>query len=402
VVTLEPEEQPAAADDFKPSPARTRREGVLKLAARRDVPLEAIVVTIGLIALAYVLGELLYILRDVVMLLLVAGFAALILDAPVLALQHWKVRRRGFAVAIVMVCAVLVFIGVAALFGRPLVDGVAHLAHSLPGYVRDAEQGRGWVGRLVRRYHLEAWAQQNSPKLVSFAESLGRPALALGEGALSAVAVVGTIFVLVTMLLLEAPKLRTGLVGLMSPERSTRYQRLGREISRSVSGFVLGDLLTSLVAGLVVFVTLTALSVPYAPLWALWVALVDFLPTVGGALAGIPTVAFALAHSFTAGVVTAIVFLVYQEVENHVLNPVIMSRTVRLNPLLIMVSVLIGASLGNWFGGVFGAFAAALLAIPVTEMIQIVVKDIWQATSPAQGGRAPEGPDDGRGNGAAT
>jgi hypothetical protein len=82
------------------------------------------------------------------------------------------------------------------------------------------------------------------------------------------------------------------------------------------------------------------------------VALVDFLPMVGGALAGIPTVLFALGHSLTAGIVTAAVFIAYQQAENHLLNPVIMSRTVKVNPLLILVSVLIGTSIGDWVGGV--------------------------------------------------
>ena len=98
---------------------------------------------------------------------------------------------------------------------------------------------------------------------------------------------------------------------------------------------------------------------------------------------------FALGHSLTAAIVTAVVFLVYQEVENHVLNPLIMSRTVKVSPLLVMVSVLIGADLGNWLGGIFGAFTAALLAIPVAGMAQIVVKDLWHATS-GQAGPTPE------------
>jgi len=363
------------------SPLQSRRDRVLRAAASRHVPLEAIIVAIGLVASAYLLGELLYLVRDVVMLLLVSGFVALVLNPQVVALQNWKVHRRGLAVAIVLFWAVLVFIGLAVLFGRPLVDGVTHLANGLPAYLRNAERGKGWVGQLLRQYHLDTWAQQNAQKLVTVAEGLGRPALALGKGALSVVVSVGTVFVLVTMLLLEGPKLRSGLLGLMSPARSARYQRLGSDISSSVSGYVLGDVLTSVIAGLVVFVTLAALSIPYAPLWALWVALVDFLPTIGGALAGIPTVFFALGHSLTAAIVTAVVFLVYQEVENHVLNPLIMSRTVKVSPLLVMVSVLIGADLGNWLGGIFGAFTAALLAIPVAGMAQIVVKDLWAATS---------------------
>ena len=103
---------------------------------------------------------------------------------------------------------------------------------------------------------------------------------------------------------------------------------------------------------MVVYVTLLVTGVPFPFLWALWVALVDFLPMIGGALAGIPTVLFAAAHSLTAGIVTLVVFLVYTQVENHILNPVVMSRTVRVNPLLVLLSILVGASIGSWIGGI--------------------------------------------------
>jgi predicted PurR-regulated permease PerM len=144
---------------------------------------------------------------------------------------------------------------------------------------------------------------------------------------------------------------------------------------------MLGNLLTSLIAGAVVFVTLLITGVPFALLWALWVALVDFLPMIGGALAGIPTVLFAAGHSLTAGIVTLIVFLVYTQIENHALNPIVMSKTVQVNPLLVLIAVLVGASLGDWVGGLFGGFVAALIAIPAAGAIQIAVRDIWQATA---------------------
>jgi predicted PurR-regulated permease PerM len=131
--------------------------------------------------------------------------------------------------------------------------------------------------------------------------------------------------------------------------------------------------------------------VPFPFLWGLWVALVDFLPMIGGALAGIPTVLFALGHSLTAGIVTAVVFLVYTQVENHVLNPVVMSKTVRINPLVVLISVLVGASLGSLVGGLFGGFVAALLAIPTAGALQVVVREIWQATAPPP--RPPEAED---------
>src|SRR5262249_18415433 len=121
--------------------------------------------------------------------------------------------------------------------------------------------------------------------------------------------------------------------------------------------------------------------------WALWVALVDFLPMIGGALAGIPTVLFAAAHSLTAGIITLIVFLVYTQFENHVLNPVVMSKTVRISPLLVLIAVLVGASIGSWVGGLFGGFVAALLAIPAAGALQVIVRELWRLS----GSCGPEG-----------
>ena len=84
---------------------------------------------------------------------------------------------------------------------------------------------------------------------------------------------------------------------------------------------------------------------------------------------------FASTHSLTAGIVTLVVFLVYTQIENHVLNPIVMSRTVRVNPLLVLVSILVGASIGSWIGGIFGGFVAALLAIPCAGAIQVLVRE---------------------------
>ena len=154
-------------------------------------------------------------------------------------------------------------------------------------------------------------------------------------------------------------------------------------MNRSVTGYMLGNFATSIIAGLVVLATLMILGVPFPFLWALWVALVDFLPMIGGALAGIPVVLFALTQSLTAGIVTLVVFSVYTQVENHILNPVIMSRTVKINPLLVLISILVGASLGSWLGGIFGGFVVALLSIPLAGALQVIVREVWRSTDPA-------------------
>jgi predicted PurR-regulated permease PerM len=375
-------------------PPAARRDRLWKSAAARGIPLPTILTTVAVVAAAYFAGKLIYRLRDIILLMVVAGFIALILNPLVVALQRWRIRRRGFAIAIVTFWAVLVFVGLAVAFGYPLANGITHLAHALPSYVSDAEHGRGPIGHLVRRYHVQAWVQKNAPKLVGFGKGLAAPALTLGKGAFSLVLDMITIFILVLLLLLESPKMRTGLNNLMSPERAERYSRIAREVNRSVTGYMLGDFLTSLIAGVVVLATLLLLGVPFPFLWALWVALVDFLPLVGGALAGIPVVLFAFGHSLTAGVVTLVVFLVYTQVENHILNPIVMSRTVKVNPLLVLVAILVGATVGSWIGGIFGAFVGALLAIPSAGALQVMIREVWQATAPppAEGAESSPGP----------
>ncbi len=364
-----------------PAQPQGRAARLLRAAQRRNVPLLTIVVTVAIVAATYLAGKLIYRLRDIVVLLLVAGFVAVLLNPLVNLLQQRLVPRRGGAVAIVTFWAVLVFIGLALAFGDPLVHGTTHLADQLPTYVANAEHGKGWIGHLVTKYHVQNWVQRNAPKLVSYGQALGKPALTIGAGALSLIIELFTIFILVLLLLLEGPKMRVWILGQMTPDRAATVTRIAGDMRRGITGYMLGNTMTSLIAGVVVFVTLMILGVPYPLLWGLWVALVDYLPMIGGALAGIPTVLFALTHSLTAGIVTLVVFLVYTQVENHILNPVVMSKTVRISPLLVLIAVLVGASLGSLVDGLFGGFVAALLAIPLAGALQVLAKEIWQATA---------------------
>jgi len=377
--------------DVPPQP-QGRLARLWKAADVRNVPLRTIVTTVAIVAATYLAGKLIYRLRDIVVLLLVAGFFTVLLNPIVNLLQRRLVPRRGAAVAIVTIWAALVFIGLAVAFGDPLVRGITHLADKLPSYVASAQNGRGWIGHLVTKYHVQNWVQRNAPKLVSYGQALGKPALSIGAGALSLIIELFTIFILVLLLLLEGPKMRVWLLGQMTPARAATVTRIAGDMNRAVTGYMLGNLLTSLIAGIVVFVTLMILGVPYPLLWGLWVALVDFLPMIGGALAGIPTVLFAFTHSFTAGIVTLVVFLVYTQIENHILNPVVMSKTVRISPLLVLIAVLVGASLGSLVDGLFGGFVAALLAIPLAGALQVLVKEIWQATAPPTSPAEPEDP----------
>ena len=363
-------------------PPRSRFGRLLQAADRRHVPLLTILVTVGVVAATYLAGKLIYRIKEIILLILVAGFISLLLNPIVVLVQRRLFPRRGIAVAIVTLLATLVFIGLAVAFGYPLVNGITHLADSLPTYVANAQHGRGWIGHLVTRYHIQSWVQRNTPKLVAYAQSLSKPALSIGAGALSLVIELLTIFFLVLLLLIEAPKMRVWTLSQMRPARAAKATSVAAEVNQAVAGYMLGNLMTSLIAGIVVFVTLMVLGVPYPLLWGLWVALVDFLPMIGGALAGIPTALFAFTHSVLAGIVTAVVFLAYQQIENHILNPVIMSKTVKISPLLVLVAVLVGASLGSLVGGLFGGFVAALLAIPAAGALQVLVREAWQAAAP--------------------
>lgn len=358
----------------------SRRLRIFERADAKKVPLRSILAAVGIVVAVFFASKVLYRLRDVILLMLVGGFVALLLNPLVVFLQHWKLPRRGLAVFVVTVLALVVFMSLAFAFGYPLVNSITHLANALPRYISNAEHGRGWIGHLLRHYHVKAWLNKNSSKLVTYARGLSKPALALGRGAATILIVLVTMFAFVVLLLLEGPKIRRALLDMSSPKTSAWVSRVGAEVGKSALGYMLGNLMTSIIAGVVVFVTLWLLSVPFAFLWALWVALVDFLPQIGGALAGIPTVLFALVHSLSAGIITAIVFLAYTQIENHVLYPIIMSRTVKINPLTVFVAIIVAAVLGAWVGGIFGGFVAVLLAIPAAATIHVLFREIWNAT----------------------
>src|SRR6516164_6181509 len=165
-----------------------------KAADVRHVPLRTIVVTVAVVAATYLAGKLIYRLRDIVLLFVVAGFLALLLNPIVIIMQTKLHVRRGLAVTIVSLLAAGAFLFLAYSFGHPLVNGTTHLADRLPSYVASAESGKGWIGHIARRYHIVTWVQRNTPKLVAYAQSLSKPALTIGKGAVALVIELFTIF----------------------------------------------------------------------------------------------------------------------------------------------------------------------------------------------------------------
>ena len=136
--------------------------------------------------------------------------------------------------------------------------------------------------------------------------------------------------------------------------------------TETVGGYVTGNLFISLIAGITSTLVLLALRVPYAVALGLLVAILDLIPLAGATIAAIIVCSIGFLHSLAAGIILIVFFIVYQQIENHLLQPLVYSRTVRLSPLAILISVLVGAEIA----GVLGALAA----IPVAGTIQVLLR----------------------------
>nr|WP_240948286.1 AI-2E family transporter [Planosporangium mesophilum] len=314
---------------------------------------------------------LVYETRRVLTWIVIAAFFATALHPAVTRFERrvtWM--RRWLSTLLVFLAVFLVLAGLAALFVAPLIREASHFVDQLPAIIRDTRAGRGPLGGLLNRFHLREYAEQHSEQIRDYLSGLGTPTLAFLRGAATTVAGILTIFVLSYLMVLQAPRLVDGFLSLFEPSRAERIQRVGRECARTITGYLTGNLLISVICGALTYVVLLVMGVPFAGLIALFVAIADLIPLVGATLGAVVATLAAFFQSLTAGIVVIVFFIVYQQLENHLLQPVILSRTVQLDPLTVVVSILIATELAGLLG--------ALLAIPVAAMIQIVVRDVWR------------------------
>ncbi|HTW97847.1 MAG TPA: AI-2E family transporter, partial [Acidimicrobiales bacterium] len=336
---------------------------------------------IGLLLAATIIVLLLWRLRLFVLLVLLSLFLATLLNPFVVVLVR-RGLRRGFAVGVVYLALFLVGGGFGYLLYHSVYGSAERLVRDLPTLVSQARNGKGLVGDLVTRFHLARYISAHDLKLESLVTRLGKPALAVGKTVVNGVVGLTTIGVLTFFLLLEAPALFRGALRWLPPRRAELAREIAGGMARQVTGYMIGNLATSLIAGMWVWIVLEVTRVPFATVLAIWVAIIDFLPLIGGLLAGVPTVALAFLHSVEAGVVCLILFLAYQLFENHVLMPIVVSRTVRLNQLWVLLAVLVGAEIGSLVGSTFGALVAALLAVPAAGAIQVATRVVINAEHP--------------------
>jgi predicted PurR-regulated permease PerM len=320
-------------------------------------------------ALAFLVGVLLlWKLRRIVSWVIIAAFFATILNPLVDALTRLRIRR-GIATSIVFLLGVAAFAGLIYTFVRPVYDAGQSFARDIPGFVERARNGEGRMGEVIKRYNIDEKVAENAPKLQDAFSNAGGPAVRTAQRVASGLLALLTILVLSFLMLLEAPSIIGAFLALLSPPSAVQVRRIGQDVARAVTGYMAGNLLICLIAGLTTWIFLSIVRVPFAGALGLWVGFADLLPLVGATIGAIPTIAIAFLHSTGAGVAVVIWYIAYQQIENHILQPVVMSRTVKLNPLLVLLSVLVGVELAGFVG--------ALLAIPAAGAIQVVVRDLW-------------------------
>lgn len=354
-------------DDASIEPDRLVDDAGTGIPLRRYASFWAIGVAV--VGAALVLWRLFAALGDILALLAVAVFFTVVLAPAVDFFQNRANMRRGLATTIVFLIGLGVFGAIGYAFARPVYDASSSFANELPDTIRDAEEGRGDVGRWLRDIGAQDWARDNIPKIRESLSANSGAVFDVGRALATGVFAVLTIAVLTFLMLLQAPQLSASLLALLPERRAEHVRQIGSDAARAVTGYVTGNLAISLVAGLFAYGWLRVLGVPFAFILALWVAFADLLPLVGATLGAIPPVFVAFLDSPGLGIATIIFFVVYQQFENHVLQPVVMSRTVKLNPLAVLVAVLVGVALAGLLG--------ALLAIPVAGALQVVVRDVW-------------------------
>lgn len=321
---------------------------------------------VGIAALLYGL----YLIRAVIGLLAIAVFLSVALGPAVDFFQR-RGLRRGLSILAVYLTIVAAVVGVGLLIVPPVVTQVNSLGQKLPEYISDVQRNET-IQRYDHRYHITQKLKEEARNLPS---RLGDAAGALQSvtvGVFSAVVKLVTVLTMTFFLLLDGGRIFGWLVGTLRPERSERFARVARDVYAAVSGYVAGNLVISLIAGTVTYVTLLVLDVPFAAPLAVLMAFLDLIPLIGATIGGVAIGIVTLFNDFpTSTIVWVVVFVVYQQAENNLIQPIVYRRTVNVHPLLVIVAILIGSTLL----GVLGA----LVAIPVAAAVQIVARDAWSA-----------------------
>ena len=292
--------------------------------------------------------------------------SALFLAVGLEPVVSWLVRHRlprWAAVTAVYLTALLLVVGFLAQAVPPLVDQATQLVVRAPTYLATAQDHSSSLGRVVDQLNLQQ-------RLTDLLDSSTVVDSLLGAGLLVFNAITNLVLlaVLTAYFLVDLPRIRGLVYRLIPASRRPRAILIGDEILAKVGGYVLGNVIISLIAAGATFAWLEALGVPYPLLLAIFVAVFDLVPVVGSTVAGVVVAAVALTVSLPVCLATVAFFVVYRLVEDYVLVPRIIGRAVQVPALVTVVAVILGAALL----GVVGA----LVAIPVAAALQLLAREI--------------------------
>jgi predicted PurR-regulated permease PerM len=336
-----------------------------------EAPARSIVRVVMIVVAVVLVLYLIYLLRRPISWVFIAIFLAVALSAPVNWLQQRM--RRGFAIALVYLGLLAIPLILASLIVPPFVREGNNAAQDAPRYaddVTDYVQKNRTLRNLNEDYDITTKLQQEAEKLPGKLGGAASTLRDLGVGVVNSIFALVTILILTAFLLGSGPGWVRGLLELQPPQRRERLERALAGMSKAVGGYVAGVLLQATIAGILTYIVLSILGVPFRAPLAVLVFLFDLIPLVGATIAAVLVGIVTVFNDFpTVTIIWVIWSIVYQQVENTVIQPRIQARTVQVHPFVVMVSVLFGATLL----GVLGA----LVAIPVAASIQIAAREWW-------------------------
>ncbi|HVF53625.1 MAG TPA: AI-2E family transporter [Actinomycetota bacterium] len=309
----------------------------------------------------------LYILRSVLVLVFVAAFLAVGIDPAVSKLEA-RGLKRGAAVALIIAGIVVFIVGFFAAVVPPLVTQVTSFATDLPEYVQDIAESNPRIRDYVRDNDVaEKLREATEDAPAKIAGSIGG-VLGVAGSVLSSIFRVVTIIVLTIYFSSSLARIREGGLMLVPRSKRARVKELLDPILEKIGGYIAGNIIISLIAGSLAFIFLTIAGVPFPVALALWVAIADLLPLVGATLGAIPAVIVAFFVSAPVGLAALVYFVLYQQVENYLIAPRVMTKAVDLSPAAVLLAALSGAALLGFVG--------ALMAIPAAAAVKLIVYEV--------------------------
>ncbi|MEV0056194.1 AI-2E family transporter [Saccharopolyspora shandongensis] len=316
------------------------------------------------VAVTYGVVELIITARQVLILIGLAFFLAMSLEPTV----SWLVRHRlprWTAVLSVVVLALGVVAGFLAAAIPILITQARQFAVQMPGYLQSLQDPRSTLGQLNAQFAVQQRVQQ---WLSGQGANLAQGLLGAGQLVLGVISGLVVVAVLVVYFLAAMPRILQALYRLVPAQRRPHAIQIGDEIVFQTGGYLLGNVLTSLIAGTVTFVWLVIFGVPFPLLLAVLVALLDLVPVLGTITFSVIVSLVSLTVSVPVGLATVGFLIAYRVVEDYLLVPKIMRNIVQVPAIVTIVAVLLGGALL----GVIGA----LIAIPTAAVIQLLLREL--------------------------